>query len=59
MVGDAVWDTLAARRADMLAIGVLSDGYGEDELIRAGAYRVYRDVTDLNRSLYELGFKLE
>lgn len=59
VVGDAVWDLLAARRAGMLGIGVLSGGYGEDELIRSGAYRVYRDAADLNRSLYELGFEPE
>ncbi len=59
VVGDAVWDLLAARRAGMLGIGVLSGGYGEDELLRAGAYRVYRDAAELDRSLYELGFEPE
>src|SRR5690242_17885385 len=44
VVGDAVWDLLAARRAKMLSVGVLSGGYGEDELNRAGAFRVYRDA---------------
>ena len=55
VVGDAVWDLLAARRADMLSIGLLSGGYGEDELTKAGAYRVYRDAAELNDSLDELG----
>jgi HAD superfamily hydrolase (TIGR01509 family) len=55
VVGDAVWDLLAARRAGMLSIGLLSGGYGEDELIRAGAFRVYRDTRDLRESLDELG----
>lgn len=55
VVGDAVWDLLAARRARMLSIGLLSGGYGEDELTRAGAFRVYRDPADLHRSLDELG----
>ena len=55
VVGDAVWDLLAARRAEMLSIGLLSGGYGDDELTRAGAYRVYRDPTELNESLDELG----
>jgi HAD superfamily hydrolase (TIGR01509 family) len=55
VVGDAVWDLLAARRAGMLSVGVLSGGYGEDELIRAGAYRVYRDPAELDISLDELG----
>jgi HAD superfamily hydrolase (TIGR01509 family) len=54
-IGDAVWDLLAARRAGMLAIGLLSGGYGEDELTRAGAYRVYRDPAELALSLDELG----
>jgi HAD superfamily hydrolase (TIGR01509 family) len=55
VVGDAVWDLLAARRAGMLSIGLLSGGYGEEELIEAGAFRVYRDPAELNRSLDELG----
>jgi beta-phosphoglucomutase-like phosphatase (HAD superfamily) len=55
VVGDAVWDLLAARRAEMLSVGVLSGGYGEDELIRAGAYRVYRDTAELDNWLDELG----
>ncbi|MGA9761362.1 MAG: HAD family hydrolase [Gaiellaceae bacterium] len=55
VIGDAVWDLLAARRAEMLSVGLLSGGYGEDELARAGAYRVYRDPAELNESLDELG----
>ena len=55
VVGDAVWDLLAARRAEMLSIGLLSGGYGEDELTRAGAFRVYRDAGELHASLDELG----
>lgn len=55
VVGDAVWDLLAARRAHMLSVGLLSGGYGEDELTRAGAFRVYRDAEELRHSLDELG----
>ncbi len=55
VIGDAVWDILAARRAGMLSIGLLSGGYGEDELSKAGAFRVYRDPAELHRSLDELG----
>jgi HAD superfamily hydrolase (TIGR01509 family) len=55
VVGDAVWDLLAARRAGMLSVGVLTGGYGDDELIRAGAFRVYRDAAELRVSLDELG----
>jgi hypothetical protein len=35
--------------------GTLSGGYGEDELTRAGAFRVYRDAEELRASLDELG----
>jgi len=55
VIGDAVWDLLAARRAGMLSVGLLSGGYGGDELERAGAYRVYRDAAELHISLDELG----
>jgi HAD superfamily hydrolase (TIGR01509 family) len=55
VIGDAVWDLLAARRAGMLSIGLLSGGYGADELQGAGAFRVYRDAAELRASLDELG----
>jgi len=55
VVGDAVWDLLAARRARMFSVGLLTGGYGSDELLAAGAYRVYRDPAELAASLDELG----
>ena len=55
VVGDSVWDMLAARRARSLGIGLLSGGYGTEELERAGAYRVYEDPADLLRHLDEVG----
>ena len=58
VVGDAARDLLTARRANianMLSVGLLSGGFGESELLAAGAYRVYRDAADLHRSLDELG----
>ena len=57
VVGDSVWDLLAARRARMLGIGLLSGGYGTDELERAGAFRVYEDPADLLRHLDEVGIR--
>src|SRR3989442_15369602 len=47
VVGDSVWDLLAARRARALGVGLLSGGYGEEARERAGAYRVYQDPADL------------
>jgi HAD superfamily hydrolase (TIGR01509 family) len=55
VVGDSVWDMLAARRAHALGIGVLSGGYGQEELERGGAYRVYADPADLLFHLDEVG----
>jgi HAD superfamily hydrolase (TIGR01549 family) len=55
VIGDSVWDMLAARRARALGIGLLSGGYGEDELVRAGAYRVFADPADLLTHLDEVG----
>ena len=55
VVGDAVWDLLAARRAGMLSVGLLTGGYGEDELLAAGAFRVYRGADELLDAIDELG----
>jgi HAD superfamily hydrolase (TIGR01509 family) len=57
VVGDSVWDLLAARRARALGVGLLSGGYGQDELERAGAYRVYQDPADLLLHLDEVGVR--
>jgi HAD superfamily hydrolase (TIGR01549 family) len=57
VVGDSVWDLLAARRARAMGVGLLSGGYGQDELDRAGAYRVYQDPADLLRHLDEVGVR--
>jgi phosphoglycolate phosphatase-like HAD superfamily hydrolase len=57
VLGDSVWDLLAARRAGSLGIGLLSAGYGEEELQTAGAYRVYEDPKDLLDHLDEVGVR--
>ena len=46
VIGDSTWDILAARRAGALGVGLLTGGYPEEELFRAGAYRVYSDPAD-------------
>jgi HAD superfamily hydrolase (TIGR01509 family) len=58
VVGDAIWDHVGARRAGMLSVGVLTGGYGEEELYHAGAFRVYRNIADLLQNLDELGILL-
>jgi HAD superfamily hydrolase (TIGR01549 family) len=55
VVGDSVWDMLAARRAHSLGIGLLSGGYGMDELERAGAYRVFEDPAEMLDHIDEVG----
>jgi HAD superfamily hydrolase (TIGR01509 family) len=57
VVGDSIWDLLAARRARALGVGLLSGGYGREELESAGAYRVYNDPADLLRHLDEVGVR--
>jgi len=57
VVGDSIWDLLAAQRAGALGVGVLSGGYGREELEQAGAYRVYEDPADLLAHLDELGIR--
>jgi phosphoglycolate phosphatase-like HAD superfamily hydrolase len=59
VVGDSVWDMLAAQRARALAVGLQSGGYGREELERAGAFRVYEDPADLLDHLDELGIRVK
>jgi phosphoglycolate phosphatase-like HAD superfamily hydrolase len=55
VVGDSVWDMLAATRGRFLGIGLLSGGYGREELECSGAYRVFDDPADLLTHLDEVG----
>ena len=57
VVGDSVWDLLAAQRAGALGIGLLSGGYGREELERSGAYRVYADPAEMLTRLEEVGVR--
>jgi phosphoglycolate phosphatase-like HAD superfamily hydrolase len=57
VVGDSVWDLLAAQRARALGVGLASGGYGREELERAGAYRTYDDPRDLMGHLDEVGVR--
>jgi HAD superfamily hydrolase (TIGR01509 family) len=55
VVGDSIWDMLAATRCHALGVGLLSGGYGSDELREAGAIRVYEDPAHLLAHLDEIG----
>jgi HAD superfamily hydrolase (TIGR01549 family) len=57
VVGDSVWDLVAATRARALGIGLLSGGYGREELLYSGAFRVYDDPLDLLVHLEEVGVR--
>jgi len=54
VIGDSIWDMIAAARCGALGIGLLSGGYGAEELERAGALRVYADPTDMLLHLDEI-----
>ncbi len=58
VVGDSVWDMLAAQRAHALGVGLMSGGYGREELETAGAFRVYDDPQDLLDHIDELGIRM-
>jgi HAD superfamily hydrolase (TIGR01549 family) len=47
MIGDATWDVLAASQRGIPTIGLLTGGYGRQELLDAGAVAVYDDSADL------------
>jgi HAD superfamily hydrolase (TIGR01509 family) len=47
VIGDTPWDVIAAKRAGLRTIGVLSGGFPESELREAGAIAIYKDPEDL------------
>jgi HAD superfamily hydrolase (TIGR01549 family) len=47
MVGDTPWDVIAAERAGVKTLAVLTGGFGEDELREAGALEVYQSIATL------------
>jgi len=55
VVGDSVWDVLAARRMKSSAVALQTGGFDGQELQVAGAYRVYADPRELADSLEQLG----
>jgi HAD superfamily hydrolase (TIGR01509 family) len=55
VVGDSIWDMLAATRCRALGVGLQSGGYGCDELQKAGAFRVYGDPADLLLHIDDVG----
>ena len=55
VVGDSIWDMLAATRCRALGVGLQSGGYGLDELRKAGAFRVYEDPADLLLHIDDVG----
>jgi HAD superfamily hydrolase (TIGR01509 family) len=54
VIGDSIWDMIAAARCGALGIGLLSGGYGAEELKSAGALRVYEDPADMLIHLDEI-----
>jgi HAD superfamily hydrolase (TIGR01549 family) len=57
VTGDSVWDILAAGRKGALGVGILGGGYSQEELERAGAFRVYADPGDMLLHMEDLGIE--
>jgi HAD superfamily hydrolase (TIGR01509 family) len=55
VVGDSIWDMLAAGRRRALSVGLLSGGYSQAELEQAGAFRVYADPADMLEHIEDIG----
>jgi HAD superfamily hydrolase (TIGR01509 family) len=51
MIGDSTWDCLAAKAAKVRSIGVLTGGFSREELLEAGASKVFDTVEDLRQGL--------
>ena len=55
VVGDTPFDVIAAKRAKLRAVGMLSGGFPRSQLVKAGAVAIYRDPKDLLAAYQRLG----
>jgi HAD superfamily hydrolase (TIGR01549 family) len=53
MVGDSTWDCVAAKRAGLETVAVLTGGFSEQELLDAGAACVFQSIEELRGRLSE------
>jgi phosphoglycolate phosphatase-like HAD superfamily hydrolase len=53
LVGDTPFDALAARKAGIIAVGVLTGHFAERELCDAGCAAVFRDLTALRAAIMQ------
>ncbi len=51
MVGDSTWDIEAAKRAGIPTVAVRTGGFSVDELLEAGAAKVYDSLEELQADL--------
>jgi len=56
MVGDSRWDVEAAKRAGVETLAVRTGGFGEDELLAAGAQAVYGSIVELREGMSSTAF---
>ena len=54
MIGDSTWDCVAARRAGIETLAVLTGGFADAELRDAGASEVFESLAELRERLAEL-----
>ncbi|NYI93483.1 HAD superfamily hydrolase (TIGR01549 family) [Amycolatopsis endophytica] len=56
VIGDSVWDCVAAGRIDLPSVGLLTGGFSAAELTDSGAARTFADLHGLRASLDDLPF---
>jgi HAD superfamily hydrolase (TIGR01509 family) len=59
LVGDSPWDCIAAKKAGVATLGVLTGGFSEEELREAGAVAVFDSIVDLRERLDETPLRVE
>jgi HAD superfamily hydrolase (TIGR01509 family) len=51
LIGDSIWDCESAKRAKVPVVAVLTGGFGEQELLDAGATAVFHSLVHLRENL--------
>jgi len=59
LVGDSPWDCIAAKKAGVETLGVLTGGFSEEELREADAVAVFDSIVELRERLDETPLRIE
>ena len=58
VIGDTPYDAIAAKKAELNCIGVLTGGWSEEKLLESGCWKVFQDINEIFEEGYKTAFNV-